>query len=91
MRRILHAVVLAMLVMSMSGAQALAGRGDCKGDQQRKRDGSGPNCEFVDENGDGICDKSGECVPKGRDDDGDGIPNGQDPDYQPKRDGSGRR
>ena len=49
MRRILHAVVLAMLVISMSASQAFAGRGDCKGDEQRKRDGSGPNCEFVDE------------------------------------------
>ena len=37
---------------------------------------------FVDENGDGICDLY-------RDHDSDGIPNRQDPDWNPPRDGSG--
>lgn len=35
----------------------------------------------------------GDCVPNllGYDDDGDGIPNGQDPDYVPPADGTGRK
>lgn len=37
---------------------------------------------FVDENGDGICDSA-------RDADGDGIPNGQDPDWTRPLDGTG--
>lgn len=37
---------------------------------------------FVDENGDGICDVA-------RDHDGDGIPNGQDPDWTKPQDGTG--
>lgn len=39
---------------------------------------------FIDENGDGICD-----LGKGRDADGDGIPNGQDPDWKRPQDGTG--
>ncbi len=54
------------------------GRGGC---------GCGGNGNFVDEDGDGICDNIGT---NGRDSDGDGIPNGQDDDYEPPRDGSGR-
>jgi hypothetical protein len=42
---------------------------------------------FVDADGDGVCDNFGI---NGRDDDGDGIPNGQDDGYVPPRDGSGR-
>ncbi len=41
---------------------------------------------FVDADGDGICDNMGI---NGRDDDGDGIPNGQDGDYVQPLDGSG--
>ena len=41
---------------------------------------------FVDADGNGICDNMGIY---GRDDDGDGIPNGQDGDYVQLRDGSG--
>ena len=41
---------------------------------------------FVDADGDGICDNIGI---NGRDDDGDGIPNGQDDDYVQPLDGSG--
>ena len=41
---------------------------------------------FVDADGDGICDNIGIY---GRDDDGNGIPNGQDDDYVQPLDGSG--
>ena len=46
---------------------------------------------FIDENGDGICDLCSGCIPRGYDDDGDGIPNGQDDDYIPPQDGTGRQ
>ena len=46
----------------------------------------GRGAEFVDGNGDGICDNIGI---NGRDSDGDGIPNGQDDDYEAPRDGNG--
>ena len=46
----------------------------------------GSYMDFVDEDGDGVCDNV--CT-NGRDADGDGIPNGQDEDYKPLRDGSG--
>ena len=42
---------------------------------------------FVDADGDGICDNMGIY---GRDDDGDGIPNGQDGGYVQPQDGSGK-
>ena len=45
--------------------------------------------QFVDANGDGVCDLCDGCIPQGDDDDGDGIPNGQDDDYVPPQDGSG--
>ncbi len=41
---------------------------------------------FVDADGDGVCDNMGLY---GRDDDDDGIPNGQDDGYVQPRDGSG--
>jgi hypothetical protein len=44
---------------------------------------------FVDINGDGICDNFQ--AGYGFDDDGDGIPNGQDPDYVKLKDGSGKK
>ena len=47
--------------------------------------------QFVDEDGDGICDNCGGCLPQGADDDGDGIPNGQDDDYTPPQDGDGQQ
>lgn len=50
-------------------------------------DNGGSGMNFVDEDGDGVCDNIGT---NGRDSDGDGTPNGQDEDYEPKRDGSGR-
>jgi len=42
---------------------------------------------FVDADGDGICDNMGIY---GRDDDDDGIPNGQDGDFVRPQDGSGK-
>jgi hypothetical protein len=49
--------------------------------------------QFIDEDGDGICDLCDGCIPdpQGADDDGDGIPNGQDDDYAPPKDGSGKQ
>lgn len=47
--------------------------------------------QFIDEDGDGICDLCNGCVPQGADDDGDGIPNGQDDDYTPPQDGDGQQ
>ena len=63
---------------------------DNLGDCGRGRGGcgcGGSGMEFVDGDDDGICDNDGT---NGRDDDNDGIPNGQDDDYEPMRDGSGR-
>ncbi len=48
-------------------------------------------CQFVDEDGDGVCDFCDGCIPQGPDDDGDGIPNGQDDDYVPPQDGTGQQ
>jgi len=45
---------------------------------------------YVDANNDGVCDNIGE-RPGFVDEDGDGIPNGQDDDYVPPRDGSGKQ
>ncbi len=49
--------------------------------------------QYVDADGDGICDLCDGCipVPKGDDADGDGIPNGQDDDYVPPQDGDGQQ
>jgi hypothetical protein len=44
---------------------------------------------FVDLNGDGVCDRFQ--AGYGFDDDGDGIPNGQDPDYVKPQDGTGKQ
>jgi hypothetical protein len=51
-------------------------------------------CEqYIDADGDGICDLCDGCipVPQGDDADGDGIPNGQDDDYVPPKDGTGQQ
>ena len=53
--------------------------------QKAKKGGSA----FVDLNGDGICDNF--TGGQGFDDDGDGIPNGQDDDYVKPQDGSGKK
>lgn len=47
--------------------------------------------QYIDADGDGICDLCSGCILQGPDDDGDGIPNGQDDDYVPPRDGTGRQ
>ena len=49
--------------------------------------------QYIDADGDGICDLCDGCIPapKGDDADGDGIPNGQDPDYVPPKDGTGQQ
>ena len=61
---------------------------DNLGDCGRGRGGCGcGDMEFVDEDGDGVCDNIGI---NGKDSDGDGIPNGQDDDYEAPRDGNGR-
>jgi hypothetical protein len=61
------------------------GDGVCDNNCGRGCGGNGMN--FVDEDDDGICDNIGI---NGRDSDGDGVPNGQDGDYERSRDGSGR-
>ncbi|HDJ37792.1 MAG TPA: hypothetical protein ENF24_01195 [Methanosarcinales archaeon] len=63
---------------------------DNLGDCGRGRGGcgcGGSGVNFVDEDGDGVCDNFGI---NGRDSDGDGVPNGQDDDYEPPRDGRGQ-
>ncbi|MCD4845728.1 MAG: hypothetical protein K8R25_14700 [Methanosarcinales archaeon] len=51
-------------------------------------DNRGCSINFIDEDGDSICDNIGI---NGRDDDGDGIPNGQDDDHvKNPRDGNGK-
>ena len=63
------------------------GDGVCDNDCGRGNGGSGcGGMEFVDEDGDGVCDNIGI---NGRDSDGDGIPNGQDDDYEQPQDGNG--
>jgi hypothetical protein len=62
------------------------GDGIC--DNRGIRGCSGCGMNFVDADGDGVCDNFGI---NGRDDDGDGVPNGQDDDYVPPLDGSGYR
>jgi len=51
------------------------------------RNGQGNGASYVDADNDGVCDNFGI---NGRDDDGDGVPNGQDDDYVRPRDGSGK-
>jgi hypothetical protein len=63
-------------------------------DQARSRDQArDESCDqFVDDDGDGVCDNCpGGTNPDAPDADGDGIPNGQDPDYVPPQDGSGQQ
>ena len=45
--------------------------------------------QFIDADGDGICDLCNGCIPQGDDADGDGSPNGQDDDYVRPQDGTG--
>ena len=83
---------------AVQGAAAQATPVAGKGTTERKRDrvrqcaGQAACPNFVDEDGDGVCDNCPQCRnPDAPDDDGDGIPNGQDDDYTPPQDGSGRQ
>ena len=60
---------------------------DTSAQQGKKKGGSA----FVDLDGDGICDNLGSGNGHMFDDDGDGIPNGQDDDYVKPQDGSGKK
>jgi hypothetical protein len=76
------AVLFAIALMVLITGSAWADNGS--GKAQDKAQGSGHRIGgFVDENGDGFNDRAPDA-------DGDGIPNGVDPDYQRPRDGSGR-
>lgn len=78
---VLASFVFLFLFMGITAAQ---GKACCTDD--------GCVCgQFIDEDGDGICDFCDGCVPQGADDDGDGIPNGQDDDYTPPQDGDGQQ
>ena len=75
-------LVLAALLLFVCATISVAqGPADCPNDECV--------CQYIDEDGDGICDLCGGCIPQGEDDDGDGIPNGQDDDYVPPQDGDG--
>lgn len=92
--------ILIVGLVALSAGLAAAQYGQGYGDSTRYVDSNGDvvcynNCvrgcggsgmNFVDEDGNGVCDYFGI---NGRDDDKDGIPNGQDEDYVPLRDGSG--
>lgn len=67
------------------GTGSGVGKGQAKSDTTRPGSGRGNRVGtkgFVDENGDGLNDNAPDA-------DGDGIPNGQDPDYQRPADGTG--
>lgn len=90
--RMLLTVVLSPLMLLLTG-EVFSGSSVAYGGtqiQQRDRDclcDCGCAC---DEDGDGICDICGGCLPIGPDADGDGVPNGQDADYVPPHDGTGK-
>ena len=82
---ILGILIIGFIGISIGVAAAQHGEGkDCPGANYVDADNDGVCDNFVDENKDGICDNY-----NGRDSDGDGIPNGQDDDYEPPRDGNG--
>jgi len=84
--RITHILTVAGLVLVLSfGSNLMAQKGPAARDEVRTswtENRPGARLYFVDEDGDGICDKF-------QDHDGDGIPNGQDPDWEKPQDGSG--
>lgn len=87
-------VTLAALVFGATLDTALYSVGSAAAAPIRKRDQLWIclNCGYMSQDRDGVCDNcGGSCVPQGTDSDGDGIPDGQDPDYTPPRDGSRRR
>jgi len=82
-------MVMVILGSIFVPGSALAVQGnDEMGANYADEDNDGGCDNFVDENGDGINDDASGYA---RDDDGDGIPNGQDDDYAPARDGTGRQ
>ena len=84
--RIKHILTVAGLVLLLSFGSTMmaqknhAARNDVRASCTENRPGA--RLFFLDENGDGICDSF-------RDHDGDGIPNGQDPDWERPLDGDG--
>jgi len=98
---IITGILIALVALSTGVAAAQYGQGgagicdnngtcpgivDVDGDGVCDNGGSGLN--FTDEDGDGVCDYFGI---NGRDDDSDGIPNGQDDDYVRPQDGNGQK
>ena len=85
-------MIVALVALSAGVAAAQYGHGggdgakyvDLDGDSVCDNIGTYPG--FVDGDNDGVCDNFGT---NGKDSDGDGIPNGQEEDYEPPRDGSG--
>jgi len=88
------ALLLALVLAVVAVVSMDLSAGTCLRDRDKVCDPTVcPNCDCVgcDADGDGICDECGTCCnPDAPDDDGDGIPNGQDDDYVPPQDGSGR-
>lgn len=86
------AVSLAMLFVAAQVCAAGGENGSACGTQIQQRDRDCQcDCDYpCDADGDGTCDNCGGCLPFGPDDDGDGIPNGQD-DYVPPEDGDGQQ
>ncbi len=78
--------VMAMLGAGAGGATAMAGGFGygAPGDAHAQNAWTGP-ADF----GNGTCDAGNDGTPLLADDDGDGIPNGQDPDWTPPLDGTG--
>ncbi len=74
-------------VKPADGSGAKQGKGQAQGKVQAQNKGQGARTGakgFIDENGDGINDNAPDA-------DGDGIPNGQDPDFVKPADGSGAK
>ena len=87
-------LIVALVALSVGVAAAqygdsaryVDGNGDCVRDNNCGLGCGGSGINFADEDGDGFCDNTGT---NGRDADDDGIPNGQDEDYERLQDGSG--
>jgi len=86
-------MIVALVALSAGVAAAQYGHGGGDGakyvdlDCDSVCDNIGTYPGFVDGDNDGVCDNFGT---NGKDSDGDGVPNRQDDDYKPLRDGSGR-
>jgi len=89
---IITGILIALVALSTGVAAAQYGQGGSGGALYVDADGNGicdniGTCpRFVDADGDGVCDYFGI---NGRDSNGDGIPNGQDDDYERPQDGNG--